>query len=130
RLLAVRTGQARLFVDLHGHGGAGPLEPAAAATSLLRQLGVPGDRMPADPDGRLALWRAELTARRCVVVLDNAAGSGQVAPLLPTGPYGVVLVTSRRRLLGLDAAEPTALPMLAPAEAVRLLGRIAGPERI
>lgn len=121
---------AHLFVDLHGHSEQPPLTPDAALATLLRQLGVPGERIPADQDGRITLWRSELARRRVLMVLDNAASTAQVSPLLPTGPGCLALVTSRRRLVGLDGVRPRSLPVLTAAESVELLARIAGPERI
>jgi DNA-binding SARP family transcriptional activator len=129
-LLAEHYPDAQLFVDLHGHSERRPLEPAAALVTLLRQLGVTGDRIPTGPDDRVALWRTELASRRVLVVLDNAASTAQVAPLLPTAPGSLALVTSRRRLLGLDGVQPEPLPVLAEAEAVELLAKVAGPDRI
>ncbi|MFG2110451.1 AfsR/SARP family transcriptional regulator [Micromonospora chersina] len=121
---------AHLFIDLHGHSERSPLTPAAAVATLLRQLGVPAERVPVDPDDRLAMWRTELANRRALVVLDNAASSAQVVPLLPNGPDNVVLITSRRRLIGLDDGRPASLPVLDPDEAVELLGRVAGVDRV
>ncbi|BCB85590.1 AfsR/SARP family transcriptional regulator [Phytohabitans suffuscus] len=129
-LLSGRYPDAQLFVDLHGHSERRPLEPTAALVTLLRQLGVPSERIPPSPDERVALWRTELAARRVLVVLDNAASTAQVGPLLPAAPGCLALVTSRRRLVGLDGVHPEPLPVLAEPEAVELLGRVAGPERI
>lgn len=129
-LLAGRYPDGQLFVDLHGHSERDPMDPGSALTTLLRQLGIPGDRIPADVDERAALWRAELSTRRLLLVLDNAGSSAQVAPLLPAAPGVLVLVTSRRRLLGLDGVHPERLPVLSAAEAVRLLGTVAGGRRV
>ncbi|MEH0841324.1 BTAD domain-containing putative transcriptional regulator [Micromonospora sp. CPCC 205711] len=128
--LADRYPDAHLFIDLHGHSERSPLTPAAAVATLLRQLGVPAERVPLDLDDRLALWRSELAGRRALVVLDNAADADQVAPLLPNGPDCLVLITSRRRLVGLDEGRPSSLPVLDADEAVELLGRVAGEERV
>ncbi|MBY8873142.1 tetratricopeptide repeat protein [Micromonospora sp. PLK6-60] len=128
--LADRYPDAHLFVDLHGHSERTPLTPAAAVATLLRQLGVSAERIPLDVDDRLALWRTELAGRRALVVLDNAASTGQVAPLLPNGADNLVLITSRRRLVGLDGGRPSSLPVLDADEAVELLGRVAGTERV
>ncbi|MCW6007447.1 tetratricopeptide repeat protein [Micromonospora sp. CPCC 205371] len=128
--LASRYPDAQLFVDLHGHSERQPLEPAAALVTLLRQLGVPSERIPAETDDRVASWRTELATRRVLVVLDNAASTAQVSPLLPAAPGCLALVTSRRRLVGLDGVHPEPLPVLAEPEAVELLARVAGPERI
>ncbi|MEU7760479.1 AfsR/SARP family transcriptional regulator [Micromonospora aurantiaca (nom. illeg.)] len=128
--VAGRFPDAQLFVDLYGHSERSPLSTASAAATLLRQLGVPAERVPADLADRLAMWRSELAGRRAVVVLDNAAQAGQVAPLLPNGPDCLVLITSRRRLVGLDSGRPSSLPVLDADEAVELLARVAGAERV
>ncbi|WP_329105096.1 NB-ARC domain-containing protein [Micromonospora sp. NBC_01699] len=128
--LADRYPDAHLFLDLHGHSERSPVDPAAALVTLLRQLGVGGERIPADFDGRLGRWRTELAGRRAVIVLDNAASAQQVGPLLPAGAGCLVLVTTRRRLVGLDGVQPYPLPVFDPDEAVELLARIAGPERV
>ncbi|MFR9776674.1 BTAD domain-containing putative transcriptional regulator [Micromonospora sp. MS34] len=128
--LADRFPDAQLFIDLHGHSEREPLTPAAAVATLLRQLGTPVERIPLDLDDRLAVWRTELANRRALVVLDNAAGTAQVMPLLPNGPDNLVLITSRRRLVGLDDGRPSSLPVLDPDEAVELLARVAGPDRV
>ncbi|WP_239117451.1 AfsR/SARP family transcriptional regulator [Paractinoplanes ferrugineus] len=117
---------AHLFIDLHGHGEHEPAEPSAALLTLLRQLGIPPDRIPAEARDRVTMWRSELARRRVLVVLDNAHSSAQLADLLPTSAGTLALVTSRRRLVGLDGADPESLPLLTPADATALLARIAG----
>jgi predicted ATPase len=98
-LLADRFPDGCLFIDLHGHTDKiAPVEPTQALDRLLRSLGVPGDRVPVDPEDRAALYRSQLAGRRVLVVLDNAAHAGQVQPLLPGAAGCLVLVTSRRRL--------------------------------
>jgi DNA-binding SARP family transcriptional activator/tetratricopeptide (TPR) repeat protein len=125
-LLGDRYPDAQLFVDLHGHSDRRPVEPAAALITLLRQLGVAAELIPADLDDRVALWRTELAARRALVVLDNAASTAQVTPLLPAAPGTLALVTSRRRLTGLDGVRPESIQVLTEQEAIRLLARIVG----
>ncbi|GAA2647254.1 AfsR/SARP family transcriptional regulator [Paractinoplanes durhamensis] len=125
-LVGGRYPDAHLFVDLHGHSEHEPLEPSAALLILLRQLGIPADRVPAETAGRIDLWRNELAQRRALVLLDNAASSRQVADLLPTSAGALALVTGRRRLVGLDGAHPESLPVFTETEAMALLARIAG----
>ncbi|MBQ1048621.1 winged helix-turn-helix domain-containing protein [Micromonospora sp. C51] len=135
RRLAASYPDGRLFIDLRGHGEGNAMDPATALVVLLRQLGVPAPRIPVDVDERRGLWRRELSARSAVVVLDNAADSDQVAPLLPVTASSVtassvILVTSRRRLLDLDVGPPESLSVLSPEEGLRLLAISAGEERV
>jgi DNA-binding SARP family transcriptional activator len=125
-LVAPRYPDAQLYIDLHGHSEQAPVEPLAALDVLLRQLGVPGAQIPDGLDARVARWRSELAGRRIVLLLDNAATSDQVGPLLPGGPGGLTLITSRRRLVGLDGVRPVSLDVLSAGEAVALLHRIVG----
>ncbi|MET0416124.1 MAG: BTAD domain-containing putative transcriptional regulator [Actinoplanes sp.] len=121
---------AQLYIDLHGYSERTPLTPAAALATLLRQLGVPADRVPTNLDDRLALWRSELAGRRALLVLDNAATADQVTPLLPNGSHCLILITSRRRLVGVDEGRPSSLPVLDTDEAVELLGHVVGVDRV
>src|SRR5690606_13037160 len=114
-LLTPRYPDGQVFLDLHGHSEHRPVTPTAALDSLLRQVGVPPTQIPAGMEERIVRWRAELATRRVLIVLDNAASSAQVAPLLPAGPGCLTLVTSRRRLLDLDGARPRSIGTLAPA---------------
>ncbi|MDG4790884.1 tetratricopeptide repeat protein [Micromonospora sp. WMMD1102] len=128
--LSDRYPDAQLFIDLHGHSAARPVDPADAVVTLLRQLGVPASRIPPEFDHRVALWRAELGGRRTVVVLDNAGSRDQIEPLLPSAPGALVLVTSRRRLLASDGIPPESLGVLREDDAIELLATVAGPGRI
>ncbi|RKN46298.1 AfsR/SARP family transcriptional regulator [Micromonospora endolithica] len=130
RLLVRHHQYAALFIDLGGHGASGMVDPVVALGTLLRQLGVPSAQIPAEQDHRAELWRRELSRRRSVVVLDNAATSEQVHPLLPSEPGSVVIVTTRRRLDGVDASPPWLLPVLRPSEGLALLESAVGKERI
>jgi DNA-binding SARP family transcriptional activator/tetratricopeptide (TPR) repeat protein len=125
-LVGDRYPDAHLFIDLDGHSERAPVEPAAALLALLRQLGVAPERIPADAPGRVNLWRGELDTCRVLMIFDNAASSAQLVDLLPTSPGSLALVTSRRRLAGLDAVHPESLPVLTDDEAIVLLERIAG----
>ncbi|GIJ33790.1 AfsR/SARP family transcriptional regulator [Micromonospora sediminimaris] len=128
--LTDRFPDAQLFIDLKGHDPAEKLDSATALATLLRQLGTPAGRIPSDPGDRLDRWRRDLAGRRVIIVLDNAADAAQIRPLLPTVPGNLVIVTSRRRINGLDVDPPVSLPLLKPAEGVALLASTAGAERV
>ncbi|MET8463086.1 AfsR/SARP family transcriptional regulator [Micromonospora zamorensis] len=130
RRLSDRYPDAALFIDLCGHGETNRVEPASALVTLLRQLGVPAAQVPVEVDDRVDLWRRELARRRSVIVLDNAASSEQIMPLLPAEPTAVVLVTSRRRLSHPDVAPSQTLPVMSSQESVELLSLSVGPDRV
>ncbi|KJK52645.1 hypothetical protein UK23_03300, partial [Lentzea aerocolonigenes] len=121
-----------LYVNLRGFDPeVAPLEPAAAAEVLLVGMGV--DEVPADPDARFALLRTTMAERRLLLVLDNAASSRQVVPLLP-GAAGVrVVVTSRNQLRALVSqhdATAIGLRQLDFTAARLLLAAVTGESRL
>ncbi|MGI5502562.1 BTAD domain-containing putative transcriptional regulator [Lentzea sp. CA-135723] len=123
--LAERFPDAQLFVDLHSYTeGVEPRTPSDALLALLTALGVPAQDVPDGLDERSARWRAEMAHRKALVVLDNAGSASQVRPLLPG--TGLVLVTSRRRLVDLDAAHTISLDVLSEEDSLKLLATIAG----
>ncbi|MER5354832.1 BTAD domain-containing putative transcriptional regulator [Kitasatospora sp. NPDC002551] len=128
---AGRFSQLQLYVNLRGFDpDHRPLDPSDVLDGLLGALGVDGSRVPAGLDARAALFRDRLHGREALLLLDNAADEPQVRPLVPAGPGCLVLVTSRRRLAGLDGANALPLDPLSPPEAVALLAATAGPDRI
>jgi DNA-binding SARP family transcriptional activator len=119
----------QLYVRLQG-SQPNLLDPAEVLAGLLRDLGVQGAAIPAALEERSRLYRALLADRRVLVVLDDAAGEAQVRPLLPGSSGCGVLVTSRRALAGLEGVHLLALDVLPRMEAMELLGKLAGPERV
>ena len=124
----------QLFVDLRGFSpDERPMDPDVAVRGFLDTLGVEPGRVPADPHARTALFRSLVAGKRLLLVLDNAAGTGQVVPLLPGGDTCTVLITSRARPVGLIAGHDAHLvPVgtLSETEARALLTRRLGAARI
>ncbi len=117
----------QVFLSLHGHTlGQAPVDPADALASLLLSNGVPAAQVPPGLEARAALWRDQVTGRPLLLVLDDAASSEQVRPLLPGSGGSLVLVTSRRHLSALDDVTTISLDTLPPDEAAALLVRLAG----
>ena len=117
----------QIFLPLHAHTpGQQPVDPSEALATLLLTIGIPAEQIPASVEARSALWRHYLTDKRLLLLVDDAAGSEQVRPLLPGAERCLVLVTSRRRLTALDAGASISLDTLPPGEAAELFIRIAG----
>jgi DNA-binding SARP family transcriptional activator/tetratricopeptide (TPR) repeat protein len=116
----------QLFVHLRGHTpGQDPVSPETALADLLAAIGVDPRRLPAALADRSALWRDRMAGQRALLVLDNAASSAQVAPLLPGGGC-LVLVTSRRHLADLPGAVvPVLLDTLPPGQARQMFTALA-----
>ena len=132
--VADRFPDGQLYVNLRGFDPTGSvMAPAEAVRRFLDALGVPAERIPADPDAQAALYRSELVGRRILIVLDNARDTTQVRPLLPGAPTCLVVVTSRNELSGLVAAHgahPINVDLLSVAEARELLARRVGGNRV
>jgi tetratricopeptide (TPR) repeat protein/transcriptional regulator with XRE-family HTH domain len=124
--LADRFPAGQIFLPLHGHTpGQQPVDPADALASLLLTAGVPAAQIPPGVEARMAQWRDRLAGRQLLLVLDDAASSEQVRPLLPGVGGSLVLITSRRRLTALEDATAISLDILPPDEAAALLVRLA-----
>ncbi|MEU1055312.1 tetratricopeptide repeat protein [Streptomyces sp. NPDC005876] len=129
RELAGRFADGQIVVDMRGLD-AEPPSPSELMLGVLRALRV-ADRelVDAGPEGHVRLYRQTLARRRFVLVLDNARDEAQVRPLLPAAGAGVVVVTSRRMLTGLEGVHRLPLDPLAARESTALLTRLAGGER-
>ncbi|WP_327748277.1 NB-ARC domain-containing protein [Streptomyces europaeiscabiei] len=122
----------RLHVGLRGFDPVRvPLDPAAALRGMLAALGVPPTRMPDCTDSLAGLYRSLLAGRRLLVVLDDAADTEQVRPLLPASPGCLTLVTSRNALSGLIASgtHPLRLGLPSAADARATLAAHTGHDR-
>ncbi|MDH6125880.1 BTAD domain-containing putative transcriptional regulator [Kitasatospora sp. GP82] len=123
------------FPDGQLHADLGGDETRAAApgevlASFLAALGVTGPALPKTVADRARLYRSLLDGRRVLVVLDNAQDSAQVRPLLPGSDSCAVILTSRRRLFGLPAETQLDLEVFETEEALALLAKVAGAQRV
>ncbi|HEX6684650.1 MAG TPA: tetratricopeptide repeat protein [Candidatus Limnocylindrales bacterium] len=123
----------QLYLNLRGFTPDPPIRPIEGLGLLLRALGVPAERVPADIDEASAAYRSLLADRQILVLLDNAYNVHQVRPLLPGGAACAVVITSRHRLGGLTAVEGAHRLVLDPLptdEAAALLRVILGGARV
>ncbi len=131
---ADRFPDGQLYLNLQGFDpSGGPVQPAAAVRCLLEALAVPAARIPSGVQAQTGLYRSLLAGKTMLIVLDNARDAAQVRPLLPGTPGSMVLVTSRRQLTGLAAADGASLvtlDVLGSDEARTLLARRLGSGRI
>jgi tetratricopeptide (TPR) repeat protein len=116
-----------LYANLRGFDEGSAVSAGVVLDRFLRDLGVAPDVIPADLDGRAALFRSLVADRRVLIVLDNAADIGQVRPLIPGSGGPFVIITSRSQLPGLairDGARRIRLDILAESDAIGLLRRV------
>jgi DNA-binding SARP family transcriptional activator/tetratricopeptide (TPR) repeat protein len=119
----------QLHVELRGTTEA-PATPEEVLGRLLRDLDPAATSLPPTLEERVGRYRSLLAGQRKLIVLEDALSEQQVRPLLPGGLDCGMIVTSRNRLAGLAGATFIDLDVLSTSQAVELLSRIAGPERI
>jgi DNA-binding SARP family transcriptional activator len=126
--LRQRFGDGQLYAEL---GGVEHVrDPQDVLSEMLRAMGIPARSIPQPGPARAAMYRSLLAGRKVLVIADDAASAAQVRLLVP-GPSGAaVLVTSRGRLSGLAGADTVELRGLPEVEALALLARAAGADRI
>jgi len=130
RLVSGQYPDGTLYLNLHSHDPGSPsLDPAEALHRLLQMLSVPAAQIPETIGERTALWRAHLSRRRAVVILDDASGHDQIGPLLPVTSRCLILITTRRRLPDFGSARSLTLDVLSADEAITLFRRIIGESR-
>ena len=125
--LAPQFPDGQIFLPLHGHApGLRPVEPADALASLLQITGIPPAQVPSGLEARTALWRDRLAGMQLLLLLDDAASSEQIRPLVPSSTRSLVIVTSRRHLTALEEARAISLDALGAGAAAELFVRLAG----
>jgi DNA-binding SARP family transcriptional activator/tetratricopeptide (TPR) repeat protein len=119
----------QLFVDLRA-AETNAADPAEVLVGFLCALGVDRGALPQGLNDRVGLYRSLLADRRVLVLLDNATCEAQVRPLLPSGAGCATLVTSRARLAGFAGARILPLDVFQTDEALELLAKVVGRERV
>jgi tetratricopeptide (TPR) repeat protein/transcriptional regulator with XRE-family HTH domain len=111
-----------VFLPLAGHvPGRTPMRPTDALAALLLATGMEAKQIPGGQVARVELWRGWLTDKRLLLLLDDAASSDQVVPLLPGSGNVMVIITSRRHLTALEDARTMTLDVLPAEQAAELL---------
>ena len=113
---------AQLFIDMRGTDEK-PLPAADALAACVRAFVGADAKLPEDLDELIKLYRHSLDGKRALILLDNAADSAQVRPLMP--PTGCALLVTSRETLALPGMKRLTLEQLHPQEARDLLTRIA-----
>jgi DNA-binding SARP family transcriptional activator len=124
-VLAPRFRDGPVLLPLRDEKGA-PRPPAELVDDLLGRL----DPRPAATRDRSTLLRSRLAELQLLLILDGAAEEAQVRPLLPGAGDCSVIVTSCRRLGGLDGVRRFLPGMFTEDEALELLSRLIGPDRV
>jgi DNA-binding SARP family transcriptional activator/tetratricopeptide (TPR) repeat protein len=124
----------QLYANLRGFDPRGRvLDPSEALRGLIEALGTPAERIPADLDAQVGVYRSLLAGKRVLVVVDNVRDAEHARPLLPGSAGCLGVVTSRNALTGLiatDGAHPILLDVLSTVEAWELLAGRLGAARV
>lgn len=128
-----RNREALTGPQLHACLGRGPTgnppDSAAILQRWLRELGVPRQDVPADPQDLADCFRTVVAVAPVVIVLEDVVLASQVRYLLPGTPNSVVLMTSHAllpALVGTYGAETLAVGPLDPVHSRNLLTGLAG----
>jgi DNA-binding SARP family transcriptional activator len=115
------------FVRLRGEDGTPRPLP-----QVMSQLwwAAPESGPAGQPADVAQAWQRWLATHRALVVLDGARREAEVRPLLPEAGESAVIVTAQSRLTGLGPAYRVTMPPLRLDEAMDLLRRIIGRERV
>jgi tetratricopeptide (TPR) repeat protein len=113
---------AQFFINLQGTD-TNLRSPHEAMAICVRAFLGPEAKLPEEPEQLLHLYRSQLDGKRVLLLLDNAADSAQVRPLLP--PTGCAVMVTSRQSVALPGMTPLTLHPLIEKEARHLLLEIA-----
>lgn len=116
----------QIFVGLDGRRG----DPAGALNQVLRALGVSNVQQLRTLEEKLGQYRAALSGRRILIVLDSAVSGEEVLPLVPGAVGSALIASSRARLTTIPGAHHLEMQMFRDDQSLTLLGRIIGTERL
>ncbi len=129
--IAGRYPDGQLYVNFQSaFPGTVTASPHEVVTTFLRALGLPDSFIPEDFGEATACYRSMLARRRILVLFDNVSVAFQVAALIPAGKNCAALITSRHSLALLGVSAQLELKPLKLEEAIALLSRIVGQQRI
>ena len=113
---------AQFFINLQGTDD-NPRPPEEAMAICIRAFLGPEAKLPEEPEQLSHLYRSQLSGKRVLVLLDNAADSAQVRPLLP--PSGCAVLITSRLSITLPGMTSLTLQPLTEEEARQLLLEVA-----
>jgi tetratricopeptide (TPR) repeat protein len=112
---------AQFYLDLKG-ASKHPLTAGEAMAHVIRAY-YPTAQLPEDEGSVRTIYLSELKGKKALLLMDNAAGRGQIEPLIPP-PGCVLLVTSRNHFI-LNGLVAKNLEALEARDAKQLLLKIA-----
>jgi DNA-binding SARP family transcriptional activator len=127
--LAPRFRDGPILLRLRDDAGA-PRSADELVDDLLSRLEPVPEQAPRAVRDRSTLLRSRLADLELLLILDGVADEGQVRPLLPGAGDCSVILTSCRHLGGLEGFSHFPLGVFAEDEALELLRRIIGDERV
>jgi DNA-binding SARP family transcriptional activator/DNA polymerase III delta prime subunit len=119
----------QFYADLRGRDAA-PAHPGEVLAQFLTAVGVKAADLPAGLEGRSQMFRTWAADRRVLILLDDAARSSQVRPLLPGGAGCGAIVTGRTMLTDLPGAVTVPLQELDQGGALALMKSVVGERRV
>ncbi len=114
---APRFPEAQLFLDARGTQSAPP--SAGDLLAQVIQTFHPTAKLPENEAELRGIYADVLHGKRVLILLDNARGTAQAAPLIP--PAGCALIVTSRQSVMLDTTSPHHVGRLPDEDAVALL---------
>jgi tetratricopeptide (TPR) repeat protein len=118
----------QIFVDLRGTQSE-PRTTELILTRILHSIGLAESELPSSVRELAALYRTVVSRKRILILLDDAADEGQLREIVPGPSKSLVIVTSRSRLDGLEAAFPLHLKILSLEQSMEVLLSYVGKRK-